>query len=416
MKEQFVGLDIIRGLGIFILIWMHSAFYYFDGLYDLDLTNPPLIVTIIGLLLMFAGIFALVSGTVHTYQLYRKSENQEYSGVRLLQYNTVSGILILAVAYIYFVFTGPGLVNMNAQSMNNSIFVDLIRNGEYNGFNLERMLYVDSLVMIGLNILLLGLVFIWIQKLFGPETSHKKAGNVFLFSGLMFFLLSLLRIPLFQIYYSALEQGEYGKVLVLNWLVNKNNPIMPYFSFALLGGWIATMLVIGNWKHTVRKVLPLSIFLLVSGVYFYIKLPDTMLERSIDFKWFAIMAAQLGLFMLILLFVLAVYDFRKAGAEGKLSFGSKYIYRFGIAGLTAFFFESIASAIIYRLIQTLSPGMTFNIEQALLYGFCLAVMWGFLLMLWEKKGYKYGIEYFYVKILSHYGKSAKEEKLKKRTI
>jgi len=292
----------------------------------------------------------------------------------------------------------------------------LIRNGEYNGFNLDRVLYVDSLVMIGINILLMGLVFILIQKFSGLENGHKKAATLFLVSGLAFFILSLLRVPLFQIYISALDQEQYGKVLLLNWLVNKNNPIMPYLSFALLGGWIATMLVIGNWKSIVRKVIPLSMFLLIIGIYLYIKLPDTMLERSVDFKWFAIMTAQLGLFMLILLLVLAVYDFRKTGVKNKLSFGSKYIYRFGVAGLSAFFFESIVSAIIYRIINLIVPGTTFNIGQSLIYGFCLAVMWGFILMIWEKKEYKYGIEYFYVRILSNFGKSIKEEKLNNKDV
>jgi len=68
MKKHYAGLDMLRGLGIFILLWMHTAFYYFDGLYDLDFNNPPPIVTLIGLMLMFAGIFAMLSGTAHTIQ------------------------------------------------------------------------------------------------------------------------------------------------------------------------------------------------------------------------------------------------------------------------------------------------------------------------------------------------------------
>jgi hypothetical protein len=439
MRKQYVGLDILRGLGIFILIWMHSAFYYFDGLYDLDLNNPPAIVTVIGLLLMFAGVFAMVSGTVHTYQFYRKTEIQGYSNISLLKYNTVSGLLILAVAYIYFIFTGPGLVQMKERAMNNSILVDAIRNGIYNGFNLERILYVDSLVMLGINILLLGLVFLLIQKYSGMrefkrleeerdyftnmeylDKAHDKAAKLFLISGLGFFLISLLRVPLYQIYISALDQDQYGKVLVLNWLVNKNNPIMPYLSFALIGGWIATLLVIGNWKRIVKIVMPVAIVLFIIGVVLYIKLPDTMLERSIDFKWFAIMTAQLGLFMMMLVLVLRVFDFRKDNESNighkKLAHFPKFLYRFGVAGLTPFFLESIVSAIAFRKLSFFMPGLSFGIKESLIYGFCLAIMWGLLLMLWEKKEYKYGIEYFYVRILRKLGSSAKEEKLSSKEL
>ena len=64
MEKNWRGLDFLRGIGIFFLLVMHSAFYYFSGLWDLDLDNPPLIITVIGFLLMFAGLFAMISGAV----------------------------------------------------------------------------------------------------------------------------------------------------------------------------------------------------------------------------------------------------------------------------------------------------------------------------------------------------------------
>jgi peptidoglycan/LPS O-acetylase OafA/YrhL len=79
MKKNFIGLDVLRGLGIFVLLVMHTAFYYFNGLFELDLDNPPLIVTLIGLMLMFAGVFAMISGLVHTYQHFRKIEEHKMS-------------------------------------------------------------------------------------------------------------------------------------------------------------------------------------------------------------------------------------------------------------------------------------------------------------------------------------------------
>jgi peptidoglycan/LPS O-acetylase OafA/YrhL len=77
MKKNFTGLDVLRGIGIFALLVMHTAFYHFEGLFELDLNDPPLIVTFIGLILMFAGVFAMISGLVHTYQHYRKTNEQK---------------------------------------------------------------------------------------------------------------------------------------------------------------------------------------------------------------------------------------------------------------------------------------------------------------------------------------------------
>jgi hypothetical protein len=405
----------LRGLGIFMVVWLHSAFYYFDGLYDLDLDNPPPIVTLIGLLLMFAGLFAIISGVSHTLQLHRKKVELGFSNKSLFKYNSMSAVLVLVIAYTYFIFAGPGLVDMKNRSMNNSIFVDLIRNGIFKGFNLDRILYVDSLVMIGLNIFLLGSIFFGIQKT-TKAGEYKKQAGFYLGFGLVFFVLSLIRVFLYDVYLNALAEKNYGWVLILNWLVNKNNPILPYLSFGLFGAWIATLLIGESWKTIVRKVIPISLVLLVIGIFLYVKLPDTMLERSIDFKWFAIMTAQLGLFMLMLLFALRIFDFspKTTGSSKKMGFLTKFIYRFGIAGLTAFFFESIVSACIYRVLTLIVPNLKLNLVGSLVYGFALALSWGVALMLWEKKQYKFGLEYWYCRILLKFGGSEKQNKLMNR--
>jgi len=411
MKKNYLGLDILRGLGIFVVIWMHSAFYYFDGLYDLDLNNPPIIVTVIGLLLMFAGVFAMISGAVHTIQFYRKKEVHNYKPVKLLKYNTMSGLLILLIAYLYFIFTGPGLVDMENRMMNNSIFVDLLRNGRYPGFNFERIFYVDSLVMIGLNILLLGVVFFFVRKVVKRFDKINEA-SLFFVMGILFFALSIIRIPLYEVYMKALADHAYGKVLLLNWLVNKNNPIMPYFSFTLLGAWLAALLHQYQWRQVLKRVIPMGIVLFLTGVLMYIKLPDNMLERGIDFKWFAIMTAQLGLFLILILFVLQIFDVKKDRTKKKISRTSNFLRRFGVAGLTPFFFESIISAMVFRLLNLMNPGLQFSLSGSLMYGFCLAMSWGLFLIFWEKKQYRYGIEYYYSKIMNYYGKSAKHDKLR----
>lgn len=156
------GLDVLRGLGIFILIVMHTAFYHYRDLTSLDLNNPPLVVTIIGLLLMFAGIFAIVSGFSHALQNNHKQQILGYSDRHILRYNLISGLLVLVVAYLYFLFTGPGLVNMASKSMNNSLLVELINTAVFKLPDLERILYVDSLVMIGMNVCLLGAIYLLI--------------------------------------------------------------------------------------------------------------------------------------------------------------------------------------------------------------------------------------------------------------
>jgi hypothetical protein len=407
MKKNFTGLDVLRGIGIFALLVMHTAFYHFEGLFELDLNNPPLIVTFIGLILMFAGVFAMISGLVHTHQHYRKIKQQHIPFSTAINYNMVSGALILIVAYLYFIFTGPGLANMSTKFMSNSILVELFTSGKLIGTTVERVLYVDSLVMIGMNILLIGVFFRLHQRFF-----NSIRPNFYLISALLFFVLSLIRIPLYTIYLDALDSGNWLVTLLLNWLVNKNNPIFPYLSFALFGAWISALILTMDFRSIVKRVLPLGIVLFVGGVALYILLPDTMLQRSIDPVWFALMMAQNGLFMLFILAALSFYDFGKPRNPGILS---RFFMRFGVAGLSVFFIESIISAAIVSALRVFIPSLTFDIPSALLFGLILAIGWGCVLVLWERIGYKYGIEYMYTRILGKFGNSAKADKLTEKS-
>jgi surface polysaccharide O-acyltransferase-like enzyme len=409
MKRQYLGLDILRGLGIFMVVWLHSAFYYFDGLYDLDLNNPPLIVTLIGLLLMFAGLFAMISGAGHTLQLHRKAESG-YEPKKALVFNSISGLLILAIGYAYFIFTGAGLVHFETRSMNNSMLVDLIRYGRISTVVSERVLYIDSLVMIGMNILVMGLMFTLARR-WVRDKKIQSWSSFSLLSAFGVFLVSLVRIPLYDVYLKAVADKQVGMVLLLNGFVNKNNPLLPYLAFGLMGAWLASMLKERGWRFLVRTALPLSLALLATGVLLYVGLPETMLQRSIDLKWYAIMTAQLGLFLGMMLAALGHYDFRREEDARHMSFVSTFIYRFGVASLTVFFLESVVSACIYRVLSLLIPGLHFGLLASLVYGLVLALCWGFFLMLWERVQFRYGLEHFYCSVLDHFGESEKKRKM-----
>ena len=409
MKKNYRGLDVLRGLGIFVLLIMHTGFYHFAGLYDLDLNNPPLIVTLIGFLLMFAGIFAMISGVSHTLQYQRKRRQLGYDPKKLWRYNTRTAVYLLLVAYVYFIVTGPGIVDMANRTMNESILVHLINTGQFAGTNLTRVLYVDSLVMLGINVFLMGGIYLLMEKYF----KKKIKAEHYLILAIGFMLLSLVRIPLYPIYYDAFEARNWPVLLGLNFFVSKNNPIFPYLSFGLMGMWIGMLLGQKDTKK-LKIILPVGSVLFGIGILAYILLPDTMLERGIDPSWFAIMIAQLGLFALMVYGSLWYFDLRPN--PKKPSKAIIFIERFGIAGLTVFFIESVVSALIARILRVFVPSLSFDIFGALSYGLILAILWGFLLIAWEKTGYRYGIEYWIAKGLRKVGKSEKQEKLSGKSI
>jgi|LGOV01.1.fsa_nt_gb uncharacterized membrane protein YidH (DUF202 family) len=406
MKRNYLGLDILRGLGIFSVLTLHTAFYFFSGIFDLDLNDPPLIITLIGFFLMFAGLFAMISGLVHTIQTFRKIEEKKYSYKEVLKYSLVATLYILLIAYLYFLFTGPGLIKFDTRSYDNSLLVELIRNGRFILPSFERILYIDSLVMIGMNIILLSLITLVGYKFINP---NKGKSLYFYLAALFVLAISLYRIPLYDIYLDAVDDGRYFVVLILNWLVNKNNPIFPFLSFALYGAWIATLLKNSSVKKIKLYVYSSGVLFFLLGIFMYLNTEDTMLERSIDLKWFAIMVTQIGLFKIFIAVFLSIYDLGKK--EVKMNFISKFLYRFGIAGLSIFFVEQVFSSVIFRILELLKNDIYLNIPVSVGIGLMLSLFWGFMLIKWEKYHYKYGIEYFYTKAMSKFGGSEKENKL-----
>lgn len=394
MKQQFIGLDVLRGFALFVTLWMHTSFYFFDGLYDLDLNNPPLIVTLIGFLLMFAGLFAMLSAFVHTHQSLLKQAKHHPRKIQQGQW--VTALFIFIVGYAYFLFTGPGLVNMAEASMDNSLLVGFIREGAWTAMSLDRWLYVDSLIMLASNIFLLSIVFYLTSKM-----KLQQRGFLYLFLALGFFVLSLVRIPLYEMYLDAITNKQWGITLLLNWIVNKNNPIFPYFSFALLGSWLA-IIIHQKGKIPSLQVLTVGGGLFVLGLVLYIILPDTMLQRSIDLKWFAIMMFQMGLFVWI------VYGFVFVN---RTSVVHRFFKRLGTVSLSVFFVESVVAALIYRVFTIIFGSMYFNLGHALMYGFIMAMFWGLFVIFWEKMGYRGSLEHLYVRMKSRYIETSKKEKV-----
>jgi hypothetical protein len=383
-----------------MVLVLHTAFYFYKDIYDIDLDNPSLIITLIGFLLMFAGLFAMISGISHTISYLNHMDNPtQYRS----KYMMMSGIFLLIIAYLYFIFTGPGIILFESRSMDESLFVSLINQGSFQALTLTRVLYVDSLVMLGMNVILLGLLF----KLIKKHLKNPKITNYLLIGSTIFMILSYVRIPLYNLYITALDNNHYGLLLLLNWFVAKNNPILPFFAFALFGAWIGVMLYHLDFKAMKKRMLIVSISYLVVGVVGYILAPETMLERAIDPTWYFIMVIQIGLFTLMVLFAHQVYDKN----DHKKNVVSVFLSRFGVAGLTVFFIESVVSALLFKFIN-LFFDFSLGIPGAILYGLFLATLWGFLLYFWQKKQYKYGIEWVHSSLLSRFGSSSKLIKLK----
>jgi hypothetical protein len=79
------SLDLIRGVGIIAVVFLHSATFHYESITEIDFDNPPLVITVIGFLLMWAGLFALVSSVAYTYSSVTRLKNGEGTPGQLLK-------------------------------------------------------------------------------------------------------------------------------------------------------------------------------------------------------------------------------------------------------------------------------------------------------------------------------------------
>jgi amino acid transporter len=143
---------------------------------------------------------------------------------------------------------------------------------------------------------------------------------------------------------------------------------------------------------------------LVVGVASYLNLPDTMLQRDIDPMWFTIMVAQVGLFLLLTVGFVRFFD--RAGVEKRAVRARRvsFVRRYGVAGLSVFLLETPVRELLAKALTAVAPGWNDTMGGALLFGASLVVMWGFVLLVWERSGYAYSVERLMVRAMARLGK------------
>lgn len=392
MSSRYLSFDLLRGLGLAGVVFLHAALYQYGGLFGLDMDNPPLTVTIIGFLLMWAGLFALVSGSAYAVQLYRRVTRGQ-DARPLARDMILKGVLVLILASVYFMIFGPALVSFDTSSFTHSLLGGLLHEGTIPAFSLERLVYVDALVMLGWNVFFLGLL-VWFLR--PVATTLRRLSRIFLIVGSLIVIAGALRVPLYTWYEGYAADGQPVLVWLVSQLINKNNPILPFLGFGLIGNAIGLAMASG-WSLMRRRAVWLygSACLVIGAVTIFL-LPDTMLERTIDWTWYAIMFVLLGLFLLILMGSHRLTD--KPERSAILRRRLHPLLRFGYVPLTVFFLETPIRELYAHLWDTLASGWNDSMAVTLLFGATLVGIWFVVLWLWERCHYLGSLEWLLAKL------------------
>ncbi len=403
--KRYVSLDILRGLAILFVIFLHSSLFHYGNIMSIDFDNPSPIITIIGFMLMWGGLFGIISGIVNASGMYHRISTGNKPEKVFIGY-FISGLVMLILHYIYFIFFAPALLDLENGNHLYSTLVDLIRNGKLVAPHLERMFYASSLSMIGWNLIIISIVLYFLFRKEGYKKQKRNYIILFILA-IIIIILSLIRIPLYPFVEKSFEEKNYLLSFVLSFTVNKNDPILPYLGFGFVGAIIGIALYNDYKKQLKIGLLVSGLLILIIGVVSYILLPDTMLERSIDLSWFFLVIIQLGAFLLMTLGLLVIFDFCKEEKKVKRAKWFIWIRRIGMIALTIFMLETVFSELVARLWSILFPNWNMDMGITFVFAGFNVLLWVLIGKLWEFADYKFSIEWLFVKVVSKFKKSTK---------
>jgi len=387
MTKRYPSFDIIRGTGILIVVLLHAALYQYGELLSIDFENPPLIITIIGFLLMWAGLFAMLSAAAYGATALSRYENDHRTRRSILADYLKAGVVLLVLSYIYFILLGPGLLDLEHGEHDFSIIFGVLRHGELRGPSSKRLFYNTSLSMLAHNMLILAPV-VYLVVALRPKTRR----IILIASAAAVFALSYIRIPIFSRGAEIKEKGNW--ILYFCWAIffNKNDPILPYLGFGLLGTCLGFDIHSEeSRKKTSILYIAIGAIWTIAGIVGFLSLPDTMLERSIDEFWFAAILFQGGVFLLILLGSHLIFDHHRV-------FGKRGVLMIGSVSLTLFLLETPFTEVFAKLSTILIPGWNSSLPGTLLFALIMALFWYGVTHLWKRAGFRFSAEWLIMQI------------------
>ena len=394
------SLDRVRGFGVMLMVFLHGALYHYGGLQQLDLSHPPLIVTLIGFLLMWGGLFAVLSGAAHAIRaVERLEQGVAVQTVRRWEWLSGGGYVVLGIAY--FVLVGPSLIDPAAGTRDSSLLVGLIQHGHLEAPSLARWLYMNTLFMIGFSTLLVAPVFAWLAQRLDPRSP--RFGLAIAALAFLALVTSWLRIPLYPLYEQAAADGRTGFLLLTFWLINKNDPMWPSLGLTLSGTLLGVMTLAPAQPGRLHLAIWLGVLLLATGIAGWVLGPASMLRRSIDMTWLSITLVQAGFILL----GVAGFHHRLDGVsrtttpDGPIA---RTLRRFSQVSLSVLFGETVLAEGVARGVDTLAPGWNQSLTAAVLFGIGSAGAWALILRRWERANYCWSIERGWIRAMAALGR------------
>ena len=208
MKNRILSIDLLRGLGIMVIIVIHRLHYHWTGMRSTEILKEhfssawaPLLITVIALFTM-AGIFYFISGIVNAFSFYKNIVEKKISSKKVMLGGLAGGLWIFILNYIHKLFFSNGfVVNPDGAEPEYPIgfLVGLIRNSTEVTFYPSQVTEPGTLAVIGLVVMVISLTM---GILLNPKFSIPL--KTIIHALLIFTFVALLLSPILKSYLRTL--------------------------------------------------------------------------------------------------------------------------------------------------------------------------------------------------------------------
>ena len=414
--DRIVTFDVLRGMAIGAMVFLHNGAFHLAALGEV-LRSPPPWLVVFGFLLLWAGLFGVVSGAANATATVRRLQRQTLVGgqpwhyPRSLMTGAVQTFLILFVLHwMWTVVLGNSAVteDPNDPTLRVTLLPGFIYYGFFPRIHPENWVFASALWMIGANVLLVSLALRWFYRRRPPHQGDGVQGYLLLLAASVLLVTPFLRALLFDPMMTLVARrgAAITAAVPLALLINDPNPVFPFFAYGLLGAIAGVALVRGEPRRILYRRLGRSGLLLVALGGLGIGAAGGVVLAEREHVWgqsplyFAALSyALLGIFAWVLIGLLALLD---PGVESTrtpwrpAALGP--LLRFGRLSLTIFMLEGVLGMALRVGIDALFAGWNATVGFVLAFGLGNVLLWHVILVYWERIDYRYSLEWWLARI------------------
>ena len=212
-------------------------------------------------------------------------------------------------------------------------------------------------------------------------------------------LVSSVRVHAYVLFMQAQASSSHLLSLAGSFLVANPYPLLPYLGYGLLGALIGLMIHDRRRDLLKRVILPLGALFLLFGLYGMTKFAKTISRP--DFFWQFKTNFELGAFLLMISGTYLLLEGR-----GRFLAALAVPMWFSRVSLTVYMLETPLSEVLRIAATRLVPGWDQTINGCLSFGAFNVLVWVVILCLWRRSGFRYSLEYFWVKGFARAGKES----------